>query len=58
MCHVFPLFFDNLLILSISAVIAQIFNPTVEFAIATGTPTNEANSEIGTLAAETKIRKC
>ena len=32
----------------ILAVIALTFNPTLETAIPTGTPTNEANAEIGT----------
>ena len=31
----------------VPAVIAQIFNPTVEFVIPTRTQTNEANAEIG-----------
>ena len=40
--------------------IEQIFIPTAELAIPTGTPTNEANAEIGTqpLTVETKTRKC
>ena len=44
----------------ILAVNAQIFNPTAELAIPTGTPTNEANAAIETqqLTAEMKIRKC
>ena len=41
-------------------VIAQIFNPTAELAIPTGTLTNEANAEIETLplTAEMKTIKC
>ena len=44
----------------IPAVIAHIFNLTAEFAMPTGTPTIEANAEIGTqpLTAEMKTRKC
>ena len=40
----------------IPAMIAQIFNPTIELAIPTGTPANEANAEIEKqpLTAETK----
>ena len=40
--------------------IAQIFNPTAELAITTGTSTNEANAEIETrpLTVKTKTRKC
>ena len=40
--------------------IAQIFNPTEEFLIATGTQTNEANAEIETqpVTVVTKINKC
>ena len=51
------LIFD--LYILISAVIAQIFIPTTELAIPTGTPTNEVNAEIETqpLTAEMKIRK-
>ena len=43
----------------IPAVIAQIFNPTAELAIPTGTPTNEANpeTESQTLTGERKIRE-
>ena len=43
----------------ISAVISQIFIPTAELIIPTGTQTNEANAEIGTrpVTAETKIIK-
>ena len=41
----------------ITAVIVQIFIPTVEFVIPTGTQTNEANAEIQTqpVTVETKI---
>ena len=44
----------------ISAVIAQMFNPTAQLAILTRTQTNEANAEIETqrVIVETKIRKC
>ena len=44
----------------IPAVIAHIFNLTAELAMPTGTPTIEANAEIGTqpLTAEMKTRKC
>ena len=40
--------------------IAQIFNPTAELVIPTGTPTNQAKAEIEThpVTAETKIIKC
>ena len=42
----------------IPTVIAQIFNPTAELAIPTGTSTNEANAEIETqpLTAEIKTK--
>ena len=48
------------MILLISTVNAQIFNPSAEIAISTGTPTNEANAGIEnhTLKAESKTRKC
>ena len=38
----------------------QIYNPTAELAVLTGTPFDEANEEIGTqpLTAETKDREC
>ena len=38
----------------------QIYCPTAELAMLTGTPTNEANQKIETqlLTAETKDRKC
>ena len=44
----------------IPAVTAQIFNPTAELAVPTGTPTNEPNAEIKTqpLTEEAKTRKC
>ena len=44
----------------ISAVIAQIFIPTAEFVILTGTQTKEANAEIETQPEvfETRISKC
>ena len=44
----------------ISAVIAQIFNPTAEPAMLTGILTNETNAEIEThpLTEKTKVRKC
>ena len=44
----------------IVAVNVQIYNPTAELAMLTGTPTNEANEEFETqtLTAETKDRKC
>ena len=44
----------------ILVIIAQFFNPTVEFAIPREAPTNEANAEIETqsLTAKTKTRKC
>ena len=40
--------------------IAQIFNPTAEFALPTGTQTNETNTEIKTqtVSVEAKISKC
>ena len=39
---------------------AQIFNPTAELAVPTGTPTNEVNAKIEaqTLTVETKKSKC
>ena len=42
------------------AVNVQLYNPTAELTMVTGTPTNEANEEIETqpLTAETKDRKC
>ena len=42
----FSLFFITDLYFLIPAVIAQIFNPTAELTIPTGTPINEANTEI------------
>ena len=57
-------FFISFLIIElyflIVAVNFQIYNPTTELAMLTGTPTNEANEEIETqlLTAETKDRKC
>ena len=53
----FFLFFD--LYFLIPAVIAQMFIPTSELAISTGTPTNEVNAEIETqpLTEGTKTRK-
>ena len=44
----FPLFLIIDLYFSIPAVIAQIFIPTAELAILSGTPINEANAEIET----------
>ena len=40
--------------------IAQIFNPTTELVISTGTKTNEANAEIETqpVTVEAKMSKC
>ena len=57
-------FFISFLIIElyflIVAVNVQIYNPTAELAMLTGTPTNEANEKIETqlLTAETKDRKC
>ena len=50
----------SLTILFYHAMIAQIFNPTAELVIPTGTSTNQAKAEIEThpLTAETKIIKC
>ena len=44
----------------IIVVIVQIFHPTAELAIPTGTTTNEVNAEIETqpLIGEMKIREC
>ena len=44
----------------ITTINAQICNPTSEFVVSAGTPTNEKNAEIETqpLTTETKIRKC
>ena len=44
----------------IPAVIAQIFIPTAELLIPTGTQTNEANAEIETqpVTTETEISRC
>ena len=44
----------------IPPVIAQIFNPTVELVIPTGTETNEVNAEIEiqVVTAEVKISNC
>ena len=44
----------------IPAVVAQIFIPTAELVIPTGTQTNEANAEIEAqpVTVETKIRYC
>ena len=60
-CHTF--FFFSLttdLYFLVPAVAAQIFIPTVEHTIITGTLTNDANAEIEKrpLTAETKTRKC
>ena len=46
--------------LLIPAVIAQVFNPTAEFVIPTGTQTYEANEEFETqtVIVEAKIGKC
>ena len=56
----FDLVLDNWVIFLIVAVNVQIYNPTAELAMLTGTPTNEANEEFETqtLTAETKDRKC
>ena len=53
-------FLINVLYFLISAVTAQIFNPSAELVIPTGTPNNEANAEIEThsLAVEMQRRKC
>ena len=42
------------------AVNVQVYNPTAELAMLTGTPANEANEEIETqlLTSETNDRKC
>ena len=59
-----PCFFIFFLIIDlyflILAVTAQIFLPTVELVIPTGSQTNEANAEIETqpVTFETKISKC
>ena len=53
-------FLINVLYFLISAVTAQIFNPSAELVIPTGTPNNEANAEIEThsLVVEMQRRKC
>ena len=58
-CFLFFFFIIDLYFL-IPAVIAQIFIPTAELAIPTGTQTNEANPEIQTqlVIVEAKISKC
>ena len=56
----FLFFFVIDLYFLIPAVTAQIFVPTAELVIPTGTQTNEANAEIETqqIIVETKISKC
>ena len=55
----FLLFLTINLYFLISSVITQMFIPTAELALPTGTPTNKTNAEMETqpLAAETKVRK-
>ena len=57
-CFFFFFFIIDLYFL-IPAMIAQMFNPTTELVILTGTQTNEANAEIETqpVTVETKISK-
>ena len=58
-CFFFFFFIIDLYFL-IPAVIAQIYIPTEELVVPTGTQTNEANAEIEKqpVAVETKISKC
>ena len=53
---VFPLFPNNLFFFFSFLVNVPILNPTTELVIPTGTPTNEANSEIETHPLEAEIK--
>ena len=56
----FSFFFIIKFYLTVPAMIEQIFTPTAELVITTGTQTNEANAEIEMqpVIIETKISKC
>ena len=56
----FPFFLDNYLHLLIPAANAKVFPLSAKLVIPTGTPTNEANTEIENhpLIAELQIIKC